>query len=213
MAMDVQRIRAVAVYYLSTKPLRSVEPREHPDVYIQQSTVVDGQQYAMEDVRADEHVSSLLHRLIEMIDAEPHRREKIMRWYANAQGALWRGGWFTINQIKEHSRPDAPIPEPLRFHILSDHEIYELRAAHIGIGFDVDTCEPQRTHLVRRRPLGRIDGVGDGAVDATPVCGADTLWASNDLRSTLIRRWRIVDCVKCINELPILLAEKSARDA
>lgn len=201
MAMDLQRIRAVAVYYLSTKPLRSVEPREHPDEYIRSTVSVDERQYPWVDSHADEHVSSLLHRLIEMIDAEPHRREKIMRWYANAQGALWRGGWFTINQIKEHSRPDAPIPEPLRFHILSDHEISELRAIGVGHGSDLDTCEPQLMHLIR---LGTA-GVSPHAA----VCGADTLWTVSELRGDESRRWRIIDCVQCINALPILIGEKT----
>lgn len=204
MAMDLQRIRAISMYYLSTKPLRGVEPREHPDAYIRDTIVVDGRHYQLVDSVAEEHMSSMLHRLIEMIDHEPHRREKIMRWYGNIQGALWRGGWFTVNQIKEHSRPDAQIPDPIRFHILSDHEISELKARAVGIGFDGDDCEPQLMHLVYRR----IHRVGDEATTATPVCGATTLWCSSDLRGDELRRWRIIDCLACINQLPLLIPAK-----
>lgn len=46
------------------------------------------------------------HRLRAMIDAEPQRREKIMRWYGYLQGGLWALDVYTVEQLKEHSRPD-----------------------------------------------------------------------------------------------------------
>jgi hypothetical protein len=52
---------------------------------------------------------SFLPRLIKLIDSEPERREKIMRWYGFAQGALWVLGEYSVDELKEHSNPDAPL--------------------------------------------------------------------------------------------------------
>lgn len=37
------------------------------------------------------------------------RIEKAMRWLGFLQGALWRCGRFTLNELKKHSRPDGSI--------------------------------------------------------------------------------------------------------
>ncbi len=35
-------------------------------------------------------------------------REKAMRWLGFLQGAFWRCGRFTLDELKNHSRPDNP---------------------------------------------------------------------------------------------------------
>ncbi len=36
------------------------------------------------------------------------RIEKAMRWLGFLQGAFWRSGRFTLDDLKNHSRPDSP---------------------------------------------------------------------------------------------------------
>lgn len=38
------------------------------------------------------------------------RTEKVMRWYGFLQGVLWVQGIFTLDELKDHSRPDYPPP-------------------------------------------------------------------------------------------------------
>ena len=58
-----------------------------------------------QDPRVD-YAADFCDRLIAMIDREPERREKIMRWYGWIQGALWALGVYTVDELKAHSRPD-----------------------------------------------------------------------------------------------------------
>lgn len=39
------------------------------------------------------------------------RREKAMRWLCFIQGCLFTLGYFRINEIKDHNRPDGPSQE------------------------------------------------------------------------------------------------------
>jgi hypothetical protein len=36
------------------------------------------------------------------------RTEKAFRWFGCIQGALWAKGLYTLNDLKEHSRPRCP---------------------------------------------------------------------------------------------------------
>jgi hypothetical protein len=38
------------------------------------------------------------------------RREKAMRWLGFIQGVIWSTGLFSLDQIKNHVRPDEPEP-------------------------------------------------------------------------------------------------------
>lgn len=80
--MDLARIRAVTREYATAL-------RDMP-----QSPRVD-------------YLADFCDRLIDMIDREPERREKIMRWYGWAQGALWALGVYSVEELKDHSRPDV----------------------------------------------------------------------------------------------------------
>lgn len=33
------------------------------------------------------------------------KNEKFMRWLGFVQGVFWQRGWFTLEELKEHSRP------------------------------------------------------------------------------------------------------------
>lgn len=39
------------------------------------------------------------------------RIEKAMRWLGFMQGALWSIDIFSLDELKDHSRPDMPAPE------------------------------------------------------------------------------------------------------
>lgn len=57
-----------------------------------------------------DYLADFSDRLVDMIEREPDRREKIMRWYGFTQGALWALGVFTVTELKAHSNPDVPPP-------------------------------------------------------------------------------------------------------
>ncbi len=42
---------------------------------------------------------------------EEGRIEKAMRWLGFIQGVLWSRGYYTLDQLKNHSRPDSVEPE------------------------------------------------------------------------------------------------------
>lgn len=92
MAMELARVRAVVVHYSG----------QLNQVTVNASTW-----------KKAAYVAEFCDRLIVMIDKEPERREKIMRWYGFIQGALWVLGYYTIDEIKDHSRPDV-TPEFMR---------------------------------------------------------------------------------------------------
>jgi len=37
-----------------------------------------------------------------------HRREKFMRWLGFIQGSLWALGVYSLEDLKNHNRPDTP---------------------------------------------------------------------------------------------------------
>ncbi len=55
-----------------------------------------------------EHLISMTPRLHALLDEG--RIEKAMRWLGFMQGALWGMGLFTLDELKEHSRPEVPAP-------------------------------------------------------------------------------------------------------
>jgi hypothetical protein len=84
--MELERVKRVAQYYidyLDARQLRSVTAG---------------------------YIKDFAGRLISMIEEEPERREKIMRWYGFIQGALWAIDVFSVEEFKNHSRPDMPAP-------------------------------------------------------------------------------------------------------
>jgi len=48
--------------------------------------------------------------MLPKIEAFVHERriEKAMRWLGFVQGCLWACGIFSLDELKNHSRPDAP---------------------------------------------------------------------------------------------------------
>jgi len=40
---------------------------------------------------------------------EEGRTEKAMRWLGFLQGVLWARGFYSLDDLKNHSRPDGPI--------------------------------------------------------------------------------------------------------
>jgi len=52
------------------------------------------------------HVTGML---VEMATWGPERLEKMFRWLGFIQGVLWCEGMYTIDQMKEHNRPDQEI--------------------------------------------------------------------------------------------------------
>lgn len=126
MPMKLERIRAVSRYY-ATKIQRDmrglggkVEPKAMPHLKVNANAALLGFPQA--------HLLDMLRRLdimvaeglgeIAMLVKKPgedpttleSHREKIMRWYGFAQGALWALGIFTVDELKDHSRPDVPPP-------------------------------------------------------------------------------------------------------
>lgn len=55
-----------------------------------------------------EHLIGMVPRLHALLNEG--RIEKAMRWLGFMQGALWAEGLFTLDDLKRHSRPDAPVP-------------------------------------------------------------------------------------------------------
>jgi hypothetical protein len=98
--MDLARILHVVRYYDAILDRMAIGPAmEWPDL-----RVLTGSELPLQ------HIRSMITRLIPMIEDEPGRREKIMRWFSFVQCALWMEGTFTVNELKEHSRPDAELP-------------------------------------------------------------------------------------------------------
>lgn len=90
MAMDLARVTAVTKFYS-----RSIRQIPH--------TLGAHERFA--------YLADFCDRLVDMVEREPERREKIMRWYGFTQGALWALGIFTVDEIKAHSNPDVAPPE------------------------------------------------------------------------------------------------------
>lgn len=110
--MELSRVRHVVLYYDNLLKAQCVGVAEHPDVSLIDlgKRIIGARSWDPVRETALQHLRSTIERLVTMIEAEPERREKIMRWYGFIQGALWMGGYFTVRQLKDHSRPDAPLP-------------------------------------------------------------------------------------------------------
>lgn len=99
--MDLDRVKAIVTYYdqaLTSRWYLEAQPRPHAPV-----------------VRASNlphpalcHVRYMIAALLPMI--EEGRTEKCMRWLGFIQGVLWMAGVFTLEELKNHSRPDFPPP-------------------------------------------------------------------------------------------------------
>lgn len=100
MAMEMNRIADVVQHYRTMLRTEHVVAEQNPFHLVTEPR----------DPIAKRHVLSVCDRLLAMVRDEPDRREKIMRWYGFLQGAMWMLGYFTVDQLKDHSRPDAPAP-------------------------------------------------------------------------------------------------------
>lgn len=88
--MELQRVAALADFYSEAAKRK---------VYLTNS---------FEREAAFEHLADMASRLRKLL--EEGRVEKAMRWLGFMQGAMWALGVYTIEELKNHSRPDFPIP-------------------------------------------------------------------------------------------------------
>ena len=104
--MDKARILAIIDYYDAVlgprgqgNGLQKV-PEDRP--------LVDFQDLELE---AKKHLRAMIPEMREMLaDSTQDRTEKCMRWLGFIQGVLWTVGDFTLEDLKNHSRPDRPVP-------------------------------------------------------------------------------------------------------
>lgn len=52
-----------------------------------------------------EHLRTMVPKMREFLAED--RREKLMRWIGFMQGALWSLEWYSLEELKDHNRPDA----------------------------------------------------------------------------------------------------------
>lgn len=76
--------------------------REWLDRYEQKLSELDHQQVY--------HLRTMIPRM--RVFLEEQRREKLMRWIGFIQGALWSEEVFTLDELKEHNKPDEPKSLP-----------------------------------------------------------------------------------------------------
>lgn len=100
MAMELDRVRSVLTYYRERMANLHVLPHEL-------DTEFEGNARLRERLA---YVADFIDRAIDLIEQEPSRREKIMRWYGFIQGALYMCEMFTVAQLKDHSNPAMPPP-------------------------------------------------------------------------------------------------------
>ena len=50
------------------------------------------------------HLSSMIPKMKDFL--QQNRRDKAFRWLGFMQGVLWGKGTFTLEQLKNHNRPD-----------------------------------------------------------------------------------------------------------
>jgi hypothetical protein len=55
-------------------------------------------------VQAILHLSSMIPKMKNFL--QQNRRDKVFRWLGFMQGVLWTKGIFTLEQLKNHNRPD-----------------------------------------------------------------------------------------------------------
>jgi hypothetical protein len=104
--MDKARILALANYYdgVLGPNGRCNGPRKAPE-NVHLSAFL-----APED-HAHAHLLAMIPELREMLaDTSQDRTEKCMRWLGFIQGVLWSTSVFTLEELKDHSRPDKPAP-------------------------------------------------------------------------------------------------------
>jgi len=101
MAMQISRVRDVLVYYRERMSQLHVMPAALDPDY-------PGNKALRERL---EYVANFIDRAIDLVEQEPERREKIMRWYGFIQGALYMIEMFSVEQLKAHSNPDVAPPQ------------------------------------------------------------------------------------------------------
>lgn len=85
--MTPERIRQITTYYERYLRLRTLPSDRGADI---------------------EHLIGMVPRLHALLDEG--RIEKAMRWLGFMQGALWSIDIFSLDELKDHSRPDMPAP-------------------------------------------------------------------------------------------------------
>lgn len=65
--------------------------------------VLDG----LDDDPDSAHLRSMIPKMRVLL--EEGRREKLMRWIGFVQGALWVSHIFTLEELKDHNRPDGDL--------------------------------------------------------------------------------------------------------
>ena len=104
--MDKARILALANYYDAVLgPRGRCYSADKSPENRSLRAFVDPEQEASSRIRA------MIPELREMLaDTTQDRTEKCMRWLGFIQGVLWFGGVFTLEELKNHSRPDRDPP-------------------------------------------------------------------------------------------------------
>jgi len=56
-------------------------------------------------IEAFNHLLAMIPEMREFL--KQGRREKVFRWLGFIQGVLWLGGLFTLDELKNHSKPEG----------------------------------------------------------------------------------------------------------
>lgn len=103
--MDLARIKAIVGYYddVLIRQYGVLVPRQLPDApeLARTSSLPTPELF---------HVRYMISEMQVML-ANPQKTEKAMRWLGFIQGVLWAKQIFTLEELKNHSRPDFPPPQ------------------------------------------------------------------------------------------------------
>jgi hypothetical protein len=91
--MTIERIQQVAQFYYDILRARRIEPVRqtgHPSCHIC---------YCVDVLR-----------LSTVVDGKPLSIGKMNRWLGFVQGWFWTQRFFTVDELKDHNRPDLPAP-------------------------------------------------------------------------------------------------------
>jgi hypothetical protein len=60
-------------------------------------------------VKLREDALAHCHHMLDEIEefAKENRMDKVFRWLGFVQGCLWFAGYYTIDEMKDHNRPDS----------------------------------------------------------------------------------------------------------
>lgn len=100
--MDLERVKAIVDYYDWMLRKQEFLPEKFPD----DEMIDDLSDFG--NCGAKRHVRAMIAEMQSMI--VEGRTEKCMRWLGFIQGVLWTDGMFTLEELKNHSRPDYPAP-------------------------------------------------------------------------------------------------------